>query len=138
MPHMKTQCWVWTAKKFHGGYGRIRIGSERKTAIAHRAAWFLHYGRWPEPFALHRCDNPSCVRWDHLFEGDHIVNQKDKLAKGRQAKGERHGSSKLTEREVLLIRKSYPAQGPRALARKFKVSRILIQLIVKHKIWKNI
>lgn len=97
MPNMESPCWVWIGSTFGIGYGHIRIGGERKSLPTHRVAWFMHYGVWPNPFALHRCDNPACVRWEHLFEGDHIANQKDKVAKGRQAKGKLHGRYKTGE-----------------------------------------
>jgi hypothetical protein len=74
-------CWVWAASLNNHGYGRI--GFNGKNEYAHRVAWFLQYGKWPKPFALHRCDTPSCVRWDHLFEGNHRANAQDAIQKKR-------------------------------------------------------
>jgi hypothetical protein len=41
---------------------------------------------------LHHCDNPPCVRPDHLFLGDAIANNADKVRKGRQSRGDQHDS----------------------------------------------
>jgi hypothetical protein len=90
------QCWVWLANPGRYGYGLFWFqGSTRR---APRVAFLLAHGRWPEPFALHHCDNPSCVNPAHLFEGTDVDNTLDKLAKGRQARGESHGSRTKPDR----------------------------------------
>lgn len=53
---------------------------------------------------LHHCDNPMCVNPKHLFLGTHQDNVADKTQKGRAAKGEGNGNSKLSIRDVLDIR----------------------------------
>jgi len=52
-----------------------------------RIAWFLTYGEWPKENACHRCDNPPCVRPDHIFDADHAANSADMVAKGRTKHG---------------------------------------------------
>ncbi|MFT4295614.1 MAG: HNH endonuclease signature motif containing protein [Micropruina sp.] len=73
-------CWLWTGRRDENGYGRIghrRVG-------AHRVAWALsHGGDLPDQWVLHRCDNPPCVRPDHLFLGDALDNNRDRQQKGR-------------------------------------------------------
>lgn len=79
-------CWEWTGAKQHNGYGFIHTGGHviRRPLRAHRASWELHYGPIPAGlWVLHRCDNPSCVRPDHLFLGSRSDNMKDCAAKGR-------------------------------------------------------
>ena len=135
MPHMETACWVWTAGKAEG-YGVLRVNG--KNMGAHRFSWEIHYGPIPQGlWVLHRCDNRSCPRPDHLFVGTCADNEADKKAKGRQAKGERqgtythpesrsrgsrngahtrpenrprgerHGGAKLTESDIIQIRQEY-------------------------------
>lgn len=45
------------------------------------------------------CDNPLCCEVDHLLEGSQKQNMQDKVERGRQAKGEKHGMSKLSNEQ---------------------------------------
>lgn len=143
-PVLKTRCHIWVASKFVQGYGQFRIGGRcgGKLHRAHRVAWFLAHGSWPRPNALHKCDNPACVRVDHLFEGDHQANATDKMSKGRcnSPKGELHWGSKLGAPQVREIRKLH-ATGRftyEALASKYFVDRTQISNIVRRVSWKHI
>lgn len=79
-------CWEWTAYRNALGYGAIAYGKPRRPVLAHRVAWELTHGAAPSPDVevCHRCDNPSCVRPDHLFLGSHRDNMLDMIAKGRR------------------------------------------------------
>jgi len=54
---------------------------------------------------MHSCDTPACVKIGHLSEGSPAMNQADKVAKGRQLRGEQIHSAKLTEADVREIRR---------------------------------
>lgn len=78
-------CWVWTGAtmKSRGGYGAFNVG-EHRVKYAHRFSWEIHNGPIPDRmFICHHCDNPKCVRPDHLFLGDHWDNMADATFKGR-------------------------------------------------------
>lgn len=84
-------CWVWTAGRFSvTNYGQFHI--EGYPVLAHRAAFFIANQRTAEPQCLHHCDNKQCVNPSHLREGTHLDNMSDKVHRGRQAKGDSHGS----------------------------------------------
>lgn len=76
-------CWEWTGGTTQFGYGAFRKDG-RIQVNAHRYAWELTYGPVPVGlYVLHRCDNPKCLRPDHLFLGTHLENMADARAKGR-------------------------------------------------------
>lgn len=100
-------CWNWTAaiRCAKDGYGAFWIGG--KHAQAHRVAYELEHGPLPHgSIVAHWCDNPRCVRPSHLFVTDHAGNMADKVAKGRQARGERNGNAKLSDSAVERIREA--------------------------------
>lgn len=98
-------CWVWTASRDRKGYGSIGWGSKtdgtRRPIGAHRFAWWIATGAMPLLCVLHKCDNPSCVRLDHLFLGTVADNNRDMFAKGRasvgHAIGDRNGARQHPE-----------------------------------------
>lgn len=78
-------CWIWTGAHLKDGYGEIFFNGQ--IVLAHRTSWELHYGVIPKEMqVLHRCDNPPCVRPDHLFLGTNHDNVLDSVSKGRRAK----------------------------------------------------
>lgn len=77
-------CWLWTGYLMRKNYGQYRSPAG-KTILAHRMAWELTYGSVPDDLCvLHACDEPRCVRPDHLFLGTLKDNSRDMANKGRQ------------------------------------------------------
>lgn len=132
-------CWEWSGYKDSNGYGRLNI--EGKPVLAHRLSWEIHRGPLSsEDHVCHRCDNPSCVRPEHLFLGNQAANMADKMAKKRHrygvSRGENHGCSKLTAEQVLEIR---AAEGTvSAIARRFQMSRTQVRDIRDRKSWRHV
>jgi len=136
--HMTTPCWVWTAGTNKKGYGKFR--RDIATLYAHRFAWRLVNGQIPKAMnVLHRCDCRPCVRPDHLFLGTNQDNVNDRDAKGRNARGARHGIAKLTEKDVSEIRRRHASGATWAnMARDFGVTRPAVRLIVKRVTWRHV
>lgn len=84
------ECWVWLGTKLEKGYGTFRINSPRRKVLAHRFSFELHFGAPSKPQICHSCDNPSCVRPSHLWNGTNADNVADMVEKGRVQKGDRH------------------------------------------------
>jgi HNH endonuclease len=96
------ECWPWTlACSRNGRYGEAWFEFKRRQA--HVVAFRLTHGFYP-PYLRHSCDNGPCCNPAHLLEGTHLDNMRDKVARGRQARGETSGAAKLTEADVLAIR----------------------------------
>lgn len=129
------RCWEWTGARDKDGYGIFSY--EGKTYRAARTALKLD-GR-PVPrghYACHHCDNPACVRPDHLYPGTPSENSADMVQRGRTSRGEARRNTKLVETEVLAIRAT---RGPaRIVAAKFGVSPANIDAIRARKTWKHL
>lgn len=132
------ECWEWNAFKDKRGYGHIGSGGRgSKVILAHRLSYELVYGVIPNNlFVCHRCDNPGCVRPDHLFLGTHADNVKDMCLKNRQTKGETHGNHKLTEDQVMKIKDRNDC-SQQELAQKFNVNQSQISRVLAGETWKH-
>ena len=133
------KCWLWTGDAVGAkgkAYGRLRANGVK--TLASHVAWFLHTGVWPTLNVLHKCDNPPCVRFSHLFQGNTTINMQDMIAKGRAVhpNGEANGQSKLTAKQVQSIRRLDSSQ--RSIAAIFGVSQSLIWAIKAQKIWRHL
>lgn len=133
-------CWLWRGMIGTNGYGRLRNGRDEPVLYAHRVSYELNIGPIPNGMNVcHRCDNPPCVRPDHLFLGSDADNMADKVAKGRQERGAQHHAAKLTESDVVEIRRLYrPRIGVSALAERFGVSRRTIHDVATGRKWAHI
>jgi hypothetical protein len=135
-----TKCWEWTGNTLNSGYGQTSIN--KQPLLAHRAAWFLETGEWPDPFACHKCDNKKCIRFSHLFEGDSEKNMQDKLKKNRQAipRGEDSVKSTLTWLQVRSIRKEVQMgiTTRKGAAKRHGVTEGNVGCIVRGETWKEV
>lgn len=91
-------CWEWTGKKTPKGYGCLSVRGG--TTRANRFAWEITNGKIPDGLVVcHKCDNPGCVRPDHLWIGTHADNIRDRDAKGRQRVG-RNPHTKIEDADL--------------------------------------
>lgn len=132
-------CWTWTGITNLYGYGLFRLNGKR--VLAHRFVLTLVNGVDPTGMVCcHKCDNPACVRPDHLFLGTHADNVADRTAKGRSARGSKSGVARLTEEQIPAIRSLYREQGIRAseIARRFNVSSGTIEAVLRGVTWTHV
>lgn len=120
-------CWAWTGALDRRGYGVVKVeGSARQ---AHRVAYELAVGPITRGLhVLHRCDNPQCVRPDHLHLGTHQDNmqEREERKRGKPASlpGASNPQARLTKQQAQEIRSkaTRPGVTPSALAREYGVS----------------
>lgn len=133
-----SECWLWVGNQDPNGYGRLNVRG--KPMLAHRLWWASANGDPGKMHVLHKCDNPQCVKPEHLFLGTQTDNLKDMHNKkrGRQGHmfGEDHGMAKLTEQQVREIRHSRDTVT--ALSKAYFVSKTNISDIRSGKTWKHI
>ena len=133
-------CWEWNRSRHKQGYGHF--GYKMKTLLAHRVSWMIFKGELSHDiYVCHKCDNPPCVNPDHLFLGTNRDNIIDSIEKGRKdpPKGEKNGSSQLSEENVIEIRRLYEiGENQKSLAKKFKTTRGHIGNIVHRRCWKHL
>lgn len=147
------ECWVWQGaiNYARGGYGSFWVG--QKCYRAHRVAYELTYADPGDLDVLHSCDNPACVRPEHLHLGTHQDNMQERDERGRTAQGDRHWAfnkpgvhegeshplAKLTAEQVESIRREYRAGGitQQQLGKRYGVSQQAIGHIVSGFRWKS-
>lgn len=82
--HSKSkQCWDWQGGKLKNGYGMASLSDGKcGTMLAHRYVASLREDIEGK-VVMHTCDNPSCVRPDHLVVGTWSENSVDSIKKNR-------------------------------------------------------
>jgi hypothetical protein len=118
-------CWEFTGGCDKDGYGKFTVLGI--TLLAHRVAYDLCVGDIPDGMkVLHTCDNPPCINPEHLRLGTALDNSSDMVSRGRTngPRGSRQGQSKLTESNVVQIRRLLKEgeHSQREIARRLKVS----------------
>ncbi len=134
----QTCCWEWTGAIGRSGYAVFTRRSKAKSA--HRISWELHCGAIPDGLCvLHRCDNRKCVNPSHLFLGTHKDNTQDAVAKGRMSRGDAVNTSRLTERQVRVIRaRCADGASYSKLARRFGVTHQAVRSVALRLSWAHI
>lgn len=142
-------CWPWTGRIESTGYGRF--WHRGKALSAHVAAWEIA-NRQETPkgrLIRHLCPgggNAWCCNPSHLSPGTHQDNSDDKVQAGRQCRGERINTARLTEQDVRAIRQRYErgqrgaksSRSPYALAAEYAISQGMIWRIVTRRSWRHV
>lgn len=145
-------CWNWTMKLNETGYGQVTIFG--KCEPAHRVSYEMFVGDIPENYDIrHKCDNRRCVNPEHLEVGTRQQNINDKVERNRQAKGkalaeaqsknrakgEAHGTAKLTEVDVVEMRLLYDfGESKQNLLTKYGISTSQLNSILARRLWKHV
>jgi len=132
-------CWNWMGH-IQKGYGYFYNGT--RMATVHRFSWVLANGPilngpgYHGYCVCHRCDNRKCVNPSHLFLGTAQENSNDQKSKGHTTRGERSSTARLSEAQVIEIRRLSNQGLSRAeLARRYGITPQSMSALVRGKNW---
>lgn len=136
-------CWPWQGAITSHGYGCFSAGGGRVKG-SHKVAY--EFSKGPVPAGLqimHTCDNRPCCNPAHMGLGTLQANMADCHAKGRNVRGEKSWSAKLTDDQVREIRRTFKRISHRKsnipqLARDYGVSIATVSAIVRGSIWRHV
>ena len=131
------ECWEWTACTNKDDYGIFQY--QGRAVTAHRFSYWwttLNWDMSSKDQINHECDNPKCVNPNHLNPGTQQSNSQDMVRRNRAAKGQQNGSSKLTEKDVRLIRND--PRSNEEIAKDYPVCASHIGKIKVRKLWKHV
>jgi hypothetical protein len=134
MTSERGNCLEWEGSRNSDGYGRFG------DMLAHRVSFFLSNGYiFTGGQILHRCDNPRCIKAEHLYEGTQADNMADMKAKGRRkgiGTGADNGRAVLTWDAAARIREARRSGASlKDLANQHGVGVSTISRVVRGQAW---
>jgi hypothetical protein len=138
--HKGTNCLYWPFNKGSDGYGRVNWPDYKGPKItATRAMCIIAHGEPPTPQheAAHSCGkgHKGCVNPNHLRWATKTQNEHDKRLHGTTNRGQKQWRSKLTEDDVLAIRKAAGCETQASIAERFGIDQSHVSDIVRRKRW---
>lgn len=144
--------WKWIGGKTGAGYGQMRVNGIQKGA--HVISYELFIGPVPDGlWVLHSCDDPACVRPEHLHAGTASQNSQEREDRGRRntyyqcksnkkhvpEKKYRNYRSKLNVDQVIEIRRLLFDENLSQveIAKKYNVTKNAIWNIAHFKTWRS-
>lgn len=142
-------CWIFMGAMNESGYGIVGLGARGGgVGRVHRVTYRHFTGEIPAGmFVCHRCDVRACCNPHHLFLGTAKDNTDDMLQKNRGSKpprneherGERRYNAKLTESDVVVMRRQYDeGSSIYRIAKDYGLCQAVASRIVKRKSWRHV
>jgi hypothetical protein len=136
----KNGCWLWNGYVKKDGYAYSKYRGIQKKA--HAFSYQTFKGVIPKGmFVCHTCDVRHCINPKHLWIGTAKDNSIDCVKKGRDnpPQGEKNGTSKLKDKDILNIRKEFKnGMQQKEIAKQHNISKTNVCVICNKKTWKHI
>jgi hypothetical protein len=132
-------CFICTSHK-RDKHGYLHVTRNGKHYLLHRYIYEQCFGIVSSDLVVrHKCDNPTCINPEHLELGTFLDNMNDKIIRGRVAKGEKTGHSKLNESQVRDIRHLLGrGESLKVISEKYGISKQNICDIKARRSWKHV
>ncbi len=131
------ECINWPFARNSNGYGMVT--ARKHYQLVHRVICEQVNGPPPSPDheAAHTCGkgHEACVNKRHLVWKTHAENMGDTLIHGTHVRGTRNGHAKLTDSDVMAIRRLRGVISERNLASNYGVSRGTINSLMRRRSW---
>ena len=132
-------CWNCFSHGRHTfGYPQMRYRG--KMILVMKYLWMQEHGCLDHGLVMrHTCDNPNCINLDHIIIGSRYDNVRDMVDRNRQAIGESVWSSKLCEKDIVVIRELHRSglSSPK-IAEKYNVHKSTILRVINGKTWSHV
>ena len=121
-------------------YVILQDGELLKSFTVHRLTLSVFDKPMPRNIDCRHIDgNKRNCKLTNLCWGTRKQNEDDKRLHGRMPTGEKNGESKVTEKEVLTMRKMFlDGESTHSISKKFKCGQQNVWNIVNNKTWKHI
>lgn len=133
-------CLIYDKGIKNNKYGVFHINGQK--IKAHRVSWIINFGEIPKGmFICHKCDNPSCVKSDHLFLGTPKDNAVDMAKKNRNyvRRGEISPWTTITEETakeiIIFLNQKIPLVK---IAERLNINVTIIGAIKRRSSWKHL
>lgn len=125
--------------KQSSGHRSVQFGRESKKLLVHRIVYETFVGSIGRGLVIrHLNDIPDDNRLDNLKIGTQKENMKDAMKNGITPRGEQLPQSKLTEKDVLLIRRKTGKMTQKELAEKLGVTRRTVGRVISGGTWRHV
>lgn len=118
------ECLLWTGARIRGGYGRVYWHGRR--LVVHRLVYELAHGPLgPGQFVKHRCEQPHCLRLEHLYVAPARVTRAELARKGARWARAAVDAARGYERQSGLVQPLLPGRLTRRGGTQHERGRVL-------------
>lgn len=131
------ECLIWPFGRTSNGYATLWVDGRKHIVSRLLCKEANSEPPTPKHDAAHSCGSgrTGCVTKRHLVWKTRLDNNADKLVHGTQRRGERCHLSKLTEADILEIRRLSKDLRHRAIAERYGISSQYVGTIANRKCW---